>query len=69
MTEETYVVQCNCQNFDDAKYLVQLFANIIDVDNSNYSIKTFSLDSIMKQRLTEIGASFWRETQYTVKTA
>ena len=67
--DNTYIVQCNSENFDDAQYLIHMFANVIDIDNSNYSIKTFSLDSLMKQRLTELGVSFWEEVNYGIKRA
>ncbi len=62
-----YIVQCTHQNFEDAKYLINLFCKIIAVDSKNYCIKTFSLDSTIKKRLGEIGASFWQQPNYTVK--
>lgn len=62
----SYIVQCTRDNFDDAKYLVQMFCRVIDVDSQNYCIKTLSLDGIMKRRLDEIGASFWQEPDYAV---
>ena len=61
-----YIVQCNQANFDDARYLVQMFCRVIDIDHKNYNIKTFSLDSTIKRRLDEIGASFWPEPDYVV---
>ena len=65
----TYIVQCTGDNFDDVRHMVQLFSSIIDVDNNNFSIRTFSLDSIMKQRLTEIGVGFWEETSRIMRRA
>ena len=61
-----YIVQCTRDNFDDVKYLVQVFGLVLDVDYKTYCIKTFSLDGLMKQRLDEIGASFWQEPDYAV---
>ncbi|MCE9508375.1 MAG: hypothetical protein K8R48_08730 [Alphaproteobacteria bacterium] len=61
-----YIVQCTQANFDDARYLVQMFCRVIDIDHKNYHIKTFSLDSTIKRRLDEIGASFWQEPDYAV---
>lgn len=61
-----YIVQCTKDNFDDAKYLVQMYCRIINIDVQNFCIKTFSLDGMMKQRLDEIGASFWQEPDYAV---
>jgi len=65
----TYIVQCNRENFDDIKHLVQLFSNIIDIDKDSNIIKTLSLDSITKQRLTELGVGFWEETESYIKSA
>jgi hypothetical protein len=62
----TYIVQCTKDNFDDARYLVQIFCRVIETDTQNYCIKTFSLDSTMKKRLDEIGASFWQEPDYAI---
>jgi hypothetical protein len=61
-----YIVQCTQANFDDARYLVQMFCRVIDIDHKGYCIKTFSLDSTIKRRLDEIGASFWPEPDYAV---
>jgi len=61
-----YIVQCTRNNFDDAKYLVQMFCRVIEIDHKNYCIKTLSLDGLMKKRLDEIGASFWQEPDYAV---
>ena len=58
-----YMVQCNRDNFDDAKYLMQIFANVLDIDSEKYTIKVVSLDSIMKQKLSNIGAGFWEEAK------
>lgn len=67
---DTYIVQCNRDNFEDAHYLVQVFCRVLDIDYKKFSIKTCALDGIMKQRLDELGASFWPESQYTAaKTA
>lgn len=61
-----YVVQCTQENFEDAKYLVQVFCQIVDIDTSNYCLRTFSLDGTMKQKLDQIGASFWQESACTL---
>jgi hypothetical protein len=61
-----YIVQCSQANFEDVKYLVQMFCRVIDIDHRNCCIKTFSLDSTIKKRLDEIGASFWPEPDYAV---
>lgn len=61
-----YIVQCTRDNFEDAKYLMQLFCHVLDMDLQNYCIKTVSLDGTMKKRLDEIGASFWQEPEYAV---
>lgn len=61
-----YIVQCTQTNFDDAKYLLQVFCQILEMDTLNYCIKTFALDGTMKQRLTEIGVSFWPQPDYPV---
>ena len=61
-----YIVQCTRNNFEDAKYLVQVFCRVIEIDPQNYCIKASSLDSLMKKRLDEIGASFWQEPDYAV---
>jgi hypothetical protein len=63
---DAYIVQCTQANFDDARYLVQMFCRVIDIDHKNYYIKTVSLDSTIKKRLDEIGASFWLEPDYAV---
>ena len=56
-----YIVQCTQDNFEDAKCMVQMYCRIINIDVKNYCIKTFSLDSLMKRRLDDIGVSFWEE--------
>ncbi len=63
---DAYIVQCNCENFDDAQYLVKVFCRILAVDTKNFSIKTCALDSTIKKRLDEIGASFWQEPEYAL---
>lgn len=62
----TYIVKCSEENFEDIHCMVQVFGHIIDVDVQNCCIKTASLDSTMKRRLGDIGASFWEEPVYTV---
>ncbi len=62
-----YIVQCTRENYDEAKYLIQMFCRILAVDDKTYCIKTFSLDSTLKQRLDEMGASFWQESSCTIK--
>ncbi len=61
---DTYIVQCTRDNFEDARYLVQVFCRVLDIDHKKLSIKTCALDGIMKQRLDDIGASFWPEPSY-----
>lgn len=56
-----YIVKCSKENFEDVHCMVQMFGRVIDVDAMNCCIKTFTLDSTMKQRLGDIGASFWQE--------
>lgn len=56
-----YVVQCTKDNIDDVHCMLQMSANILDIDFQNHSIKTASLDGLMKRRLTDAGASFWQE--------
>jgi len=59
-----YIIQCAQDNFEEAKCVVQMFCKILDIDEQNFSIKTPPLDSTMKRRLDEIGASFWPESAY-----
>ena len=61
-----YIVQCTRENFDDAKYLMQIFCQIIDIDAAACCIRILSLDATMKRRLDEIGASFWQEPGYAM---
>ena len=61
---DAYVVQCTKDNFDDAKYLVQVFCHILEIDDGAYSIRTNALDGTMKRKLDEMGASFWQERGY-----
>lgn len=59
-----YIVQCNQDNFDDVRYLLQMFCQVIHVDSRNYCIRIFALDGTLKRRLDDIGASFWEEPDY-----
>lgn len=56
---DAYIVQCTRENFEDAKYLLQVFCRILEVDARAFSFRTCALDSMMKRRLDEIGAGFW----------
>jgi hypothetical protein len=49
---------------DNNIYIVQCTRD--NIDPRSYCIKTFSLDSTMKRRLDEIGASFWEEPAHTI---
>ncbi|MFH1157748.1 MAG: hypothetical protein V1721_02520 [Pseudomonadota bacterium] len=61
-----YIVQCTRENFDEVTCLVRIFGQILDIDQTNYCIKTFSLDGSMKKRIDEVGASFWQEPDYPI---
>jgi hypothetical protein len=61
-----YIVQCTKDNFDDVQYMVKMFVQVVDIDPVKYCIKTISLDSIIKKRLCDAGASFWQEPSYAV---
>jgi hypothetical protein len=66
--DDTYIVQCNEENFEEARYHLQMFAHVVDIDSANCCIRTYSLDSTIKRRLGDIGASFWQETCCTIAT-
>jgi hypothetical protein len=63
---DIYIVQCTKDNFEDVQCTVQMFARVIDMDREGYCIKTFSLDSMTKRRLCDMGASFWPEAEHPV---
>lgn len=60
-----YVVKCRADNFEDVQCMLQIFVQVLDIDPVNFCIRTFSLDSTIKQRLGDIGASFWQEVGYS----
>lgn len=59
-----YVVKCSQENFEDVLCMVKMCVRVIEADATTFSIKTFSLDSCLKKRLTDTGASFWQEPVY-----
>ncbi len=61
-----YIVQCTKENFEDVQCMVSMFAHVLDADPVKCCIKTFTLDSTMKKRLGDAGASFWQESAYAV---
>jgi hypothetical protein len=56
-----YVVQCTKDNLEDVHCMLKMSARVLDVDTTNNCIKTFSIDSTTKRRLSDAGASFWQE--------
>ena len=61
-----YVVKCSQENFEDVHCMVKMFVRVLEVDQATCCIKASSLDSTMKKRLTDTGASFWQEPEYAV---
>lgn len=66
---DIYVVKCTKDNLEDVHCMLKMSARVLHVDTANCCIKTFSIDSIMKRRLTDAGASFWQEPEYVVAKA
>jgi len=66
---EVYVVKCTNDNLEDVLCMLKMSARVLHVDSVSCCIKTFSIDSIMKRRLTDAGASFWQEPEYVVAKA
>jgi len=64
-----YIVQCTKDNLEDIHCMLKMAVHVLDVDFANHSIKTFSIDSTTKRRLTDAGASFWQEPEYAVAKA
>lgn len=62
--QDLYVVQCEQDNFEDAKCLLQMFCRIVSVDERNHRLTTYALEGMLKQRLVDLGASFWQEHFY-----
>jgi hypothetical protein len=61
-----YIVQCNASNFEEARYIIQVFCRVLAIDEQKFCLKAGSLDSTIKQQLGDIGASFWQEPNYAV---
>ena len=61
-----YVVQCNKDNLEDVHCMLKMSVRVLEVDFANHCIKTFTIDSTMKRRLSDVGASYWLEPEYTV---
>lgn len=61
-----YVVKCSKDIFEDVLCMVKMSGRVIDADPAAGRIKTFSLDSCLKKRLADTGASFWQEPEYAV---
>lgn len=61
-----YIVQCTKDNLEDIHCMLKMSVRVLDVDFANHCIKTFTIDSTMKRRLTDSGASFWQEPEYAV---
>lgn len=64
-----YVVKCSKENFDDVHCMVTMFTRVVSVDAATCCIKTSALDSTLKKRLSDTGASFWPEPSYMVARA
>ena len=64
-----YVVKCTKDSLEDVHCMLKMSARVITVDTASCCIKTFSIDSTTKRRLTDVGASFWEEPNYTVAKA
>ena len=60
-----YVVQCTKDNLEDIHCMLKMSVHVLEVDIASHCIKTFSIDSTTKRRLTDAGASFWQEPEYT----
>lgn len=61
-----YVVKCSQENFEDVHCMVKMFVRVIEADPTTCCIKASTLDSTMKRRLTDTGASFWQEPGYAL---
>ena len=61
-----YVVQCTKDNLEDVHCMLKMSVDVLDVDFANRCIKTFSIDSTTKRRLSDAGASFWQEPGHAV---
>ena len=66
---DVYVVQCTKDNLEDIHCMLKMAVRVLHVDTASCCIKTFSIDSIMKRRLADAGASFWQEPEYAVAKA
>ena len=66
---DVYVVKCTKDNLEDVHCMLKMSARVLHVDTASCCIKTFSIDSTVKRRLTDAGASFWQEPEYAVAKA
>jgi|GEM_PF-5075802 len=66
MTEGAYIVQCSRDNFETIQNLLKIFTTIIEVDTDNLTIKAGDIDSILKEKIADFGASFWQEAEYDI---
>jgi len=64
-----YVVQCTKDNLEDVHCMLKMSAHVIEMNTASCCIKTFSIDSTTKRRLTDAGASFWQEQECVVAKA
>lgn len=64
-----YVVKCTKDNLEDVHCMLKMSARVLHVDAATCCIKTFSIDSTVKRRLTDAGASFWEESNHAVAKA
>lgn len=66
MIEGAYIVQCDGDNFQSVQNLLKIFSTVIEVDAENFTIKSGDIDGILKQKIADLGASFWQEAEYAV---
>ena len=61
-----YIVQGNSENFDNIRNLLNIFTDILEVNEEAFTLKTTAIDSILKQKVADLGASFWQEDEYSI---
>lgn len=66
MGDTIYIVQGDSDNFENIRNLLNIFTDIIEVDEESFSLKTTAIDSILKQKVADLGASFWQEGEYSI---
>lgn len=64
-----YVVQCTKDNLEDVRCILMMSVHVLDTDFENNRLKTFTIDSLTKKRLQDVGVSFWQEPAYTAAKA